>query len=105
MIFNDQNFIEEVEKFDGLAMVDFYATWCGPCQLMAPIIQELIDEYKDNSNVKIGKMDIDQNPTMTEKYEVMSVPTIILFKQGKIINKKIGYADKAEFKQMIDDNL
>ncbi len=105
MIFNDQNFIEEVEKFDGLAMVDFYATWCGPCQLMAPIVQELADEYKDNAKIKIGKMDIDQNPVITEKYEVMSVPTIILFKQGKIINKKIGYADKAEFKQMFDDNL
>lgn len=105
MIFNDQNFEQEVEKFDGLALVDFYATWCGPCQLMAPIIQELIDEYKDNAKVKIGKIDIDQNPAMTEKYEVMSVPTIILFKRGKVINKKIGYADKSELKQMIDDNF
>ncbi len=104
MIFNDQNFIEAAEKFDGLVMVGFFATWCGPCQLMAPIIQELVDEYKDNTKVKIGKIDIDQNPAMTEKYEVMSVPSIILFKQGKVIEKKIGYADKSEFKQMIDKN-
>lgn len=101
MIFNKDNFKQEVEDSAGLVLVDFFATWCGPCQMMAPIMDELIAEFKDKG-IKIGKLDIDQNQEIASKYGVMSIPTFLMFKGGKVVAKKAGYCDKEELVQLID---
>ncbi len=104
MQLTDQNFKKEVEEANKLVLVDFFATWCGPCKLLVPIIEELIEEYKDKE-IKIGKLDIDDNKEMAEKYNIMGIPTLILFKQGKIIEQVSGFQTKEDLKQLIDKNM
>lgn len=103
MVFNKDNFKTEVEGFSGLVLVDFFALWCGPCQLMAPIVEDMIKENKDDK-VKIGKLNIDENQEIASQYNVMSIPTFLLFKNGKVVDKKIGYGDKEELEQLITKN-
>lgn len=76
---------------NGLVLVDFYATWCGPCKMMHPVIDSVVEE---NSNLKVLKVDIDQNEELARIYGVMSIPTLILFKDGKMIEKKLGFTPK-----------
>lgn len=103
MIFTTENFKQEVEESLGIVLVDFYATWCGPCQIMAPIIEELISENKD-ANVKIGKLNIDEAQDISTKYNVMSIPTLMLFKDGKTISRISGYRDKQDLLEWINKN-
>jgi thioredoxin 1 len=103
MQLNDQNFKSEVEDFFGLALVDFFATWCGPCRMMVPIIEELSEEYK--GKVKISKMDVDANVETAQKYGIMSIPTIILFKDGKNIEELTGAQSKEFLQELIDKNI
>jgi thioredoxin 1 len=103
MIFNKDNFKQEVEDNAGMVLVDFFAPWCGPCQIMSPMVEELMVEYK-NKNVKIGKLNIDENQAIAAKYNVMSIPTFLVFKNGKVVDQKIGYGGKEEFKQLIVKN-
>ncbi len=103
MQLNEQNFKQEVEDSIDPVLVDFFAQWCGPCQLMAPIIEELAEEYK-GKNIKIAKLNIDENSKIAEKYNVMSIPTIILFDKGKVISQIVGYCSKEDLKQLIDKN-
>ena len=103
MIFNKDNFKAEVEDFVGLVLVDFFALWCGPCQLMSPILEEIIKENKDQK-IKIGKFNIDENQEIADQYSVMSIPTFLVFKNGKVVDKKIGYGDKEEIEQLIAKN-
>jgi thioredoxin 1 len=104
MIFTDQNFNQEVENYNGLALVDFFAEWCGPCKLLAPVIDELIEEYKGKS-VKIGKLNVDENKEIAEKYNIMGIPAIIIFKEGKIVVQLTGYQPKEAMKELIDKNI
>ncbi|MBU0620109.1 thioredoxin [Patescibacteria group bacterium] len=104
MKFTNQNFQQTIEKTNTLVLVDFFNQWCGPCKLMMPIIDELIEEYKDKSIV-IGSLDIDESPEIAEKYDIMSIPTLILFKNGKILDQIVGYKDKEFLKDLIDKNL
>ncbi|MDP3043684.1 MAG: thioredoxin [bacterium] len=104
MIFTDQNFNQEVENYNGLALVDFFAEWCGPCKLLAPVIDELIEEYKGKS-VKIGKLNVDENKEIAEKYNIMGIPAIIIFKEGKIVVQLTGYQPKETLKELIDKNI
>ncbi|MBI4779614.1 thioredoxin [Candidatus Falkowbacteria bacterium] len=103
MIFNNDNFKEEVEGFAGLVLVDFFALWCGPCQLMSPIVEELIKDNQ-NKNIKIGKLNIDENQEIATQYNVMSIPTFLVFKNGKVVDKKVGYGDKEELESLIEKN-
>jgi len=103
MIFNKDNFKQEVESFAGLVLIDFFALWCGPCQIMSPIVEEIIKENKDK-NVKIGKLNIDENQEIATQYDVMSIPTFLVFKNGKVVDKKIGYGDKEEIEKLIAKN-
>ena len=91
--FTQTNFEDEVAKFDGKVLVDFWATWCGPCKMMAPVVEELAKEVTDN-NVKIGKIDVDENPDLAVKYGIMSIPTFIVFENGKATQTLIGMKDK-----------
>lgn len=105
MQFTDQNFQQEVEQNKGLVLVDFFAEWCGPCRVMGPIIEELAGEFKDKPWLKIGKLNIDENTAIAEKYGVMSIPTLILFKDGKKVEQLIGLQNKDLLINLINKNL
>ena len=83
--------------------VDFFATWCGPCRMMAPVIEELAEEY--DGKVKIGKLDVDENSDIAARYGVMSIPTIILFKNGEVFSKSVGLQDKEVLENAIKEML
>jgi thioredoxin 1 len=105
MQFTDQNFQQEVEQSKGVVLVDFFAEWCGPCRVMGPIIEELAGEFKDKLGLKIGKLNIDENTATAEKYGIMSIPTLILFKDGKKIEQLVGLRDKDSLINLINKNL
>ena len=88
----DNNFEELVLKSDKLAVVDFWAEWCGPCRMISPIIEELAGEYAGNA--VIGKVDVDNNPDICDKYGIRNIPTILFFKNGEIVDKQVGAAPK-----------
>ena len=104
MELTNQNFKQEVEENKGLVLVDFFASWCGPCKLMSPIINELAEDYKDK-DILIGKADIDACKEVAEKYSVMSIPTLILFKGGEVVEQLMGYQDKEILENLINKNL
>ena len=104
MQFTDQNFKQEIEESKGVVLVDFFAEWCGPCKAMGPIIEELAEDYKDNDGVKIGKLNIDESQETAQKFSVMSIPTLILFKDGKAVETLVGLQDKDSLKSVIDKN-
>ncbi len=101
--FNDKDFEEKVIKSDLPVFVDFFAEWCGPCKMAAPVIEELAGEYKDK--MVIGKLDVDQNQEIAGKYGVMSIPTVIVFKDGKEVDRKSGFAGKAGYEEMINKQI
>ena len=96
----DANFNEVVIKSDKPVLVDFWAEWCGPCRMVGPIIEELATEFGDKA--VIGKLDVDNNPAITAKYGIRNIPTILFFKDGKMVDKQVGVAPKATIKQKID---
>lgn len=103
MILNKDNFKLEVENFSGLVLIEFFAEWCGPCKMMAPILEEMIKENKDE-NIKIGKLNIDENQEVAIQYDVMSIPTFIVFRNGKAVDKKIGYGSKEDIEYLVNKN-
>lgn len=105
MQFTEQNFVQEVEQGKGLVLVDFFAEWCGPCRVMGPIIEELFEEFKGKEGIKIGKLNIDESSKTAQKYNVMSIPTLILFKDGQKIEQLVGLQDKDSLKNLIIKNL
>ena len=84
----DDNFEQEVEKHDGLAIVDFWATWCGPCRTIAPILDQLATEYE--GKVKVTKLDVDANIKTGSRFNVRSIPTLLFFKGGRVVDQIIG---------------
>jgi thioredoxin len=93
----------EVIKAPELVMVDFWAVWCGPCQMVAPIVDELANEYA--GKVKVRKLNTDENPEVAGRYQVMSIPTILFFKNGQVVEKLVGARPKRQFKELIDQLL
>ena len=102
-VFTDANFEAEVLNSDIPVMVDFYADWCGPCKMMAPIVEELAAEYE--GKVKIGKLNAEENPETAQKYGIMAIPNFICFKGGEIAVQKVGGMVKKDFVQMLDGLL
>lgn len=98
--FTDANFEQEVLKSKGLVMVDFFAPWCGPCKMMAPAVEKLAGEYA--GKVKIGKLDVDDHPETGAKYNIQSIPTIIFFKDGEMVERLEGFQSSEALKQKID---
>ncbi|MCG2713806.1 MAG: thioredoxin [Candidatus Omnitrophica bacterium] len=101
--FTDVNFKKEVIESDLPVLVDFWASWCGPCKIIAPHIEELAKEYA--GKMKIGKVDVDANSKIATSYAVMSIPTIIFLKKGKVMNQLVGAISKVELKRKIEENL
>ena len=99
--FNDDNFDSEIAN--GLTLVDFYADWCGPCRMMEPIIEELATEF--SGSAKIGKLDIEASQKTTSVYNVTSIPTMILFKNGDEVKRIVGVKDKDALKEIISSEI
>ena len=97
--FEEGNFEEQVLKSEGKVLVDFYADWCGSCKMMVPIIEEIEKEVQEN--VKVGKVNVDSNQELAIKYDVMSIPTIMIFQNGKPIKTFIGVTDKQEILEIL----
>lgn len=94
----------EQETKDGLVLVDFWATWCGPCRMQAPILDQLEQEY-DEEEFRIAKMDVDENPETPQQFGIMSIPTLMLKKDGQVVEKAVGVHSKEQLRQMIDQYL
>ena len=99
--FTDQNFEEEVEKSKLPVLVDFWAVWCGPCQMMGPIIEELAKKFE--GRMKIGKINVDENPETAKKYEVLGIPSLKFFKNGKVIDEITGLQPKEVIVEKIEN--
>ena len=100
----DQNFTAEVRDQTGLSMVDFWAAWCGPCRLVAPIVEKLAEDYAEQG-LRVGKLDVDQNPETASQYGVRSIPTILFFKNGELVDKVVGAVPRPQLEQRIQKHL
>jgi thioredoxin 2 len=97
IVVTDATFEEEVEKSTIPVLLDCWATWCGPCKMLAPTIEKLADELA--GKIKVAKLDVDENPKTTMKLEIMSIPTLLVYKNGKIVDKMVGAQPKAEIEK------
>lgn len=104
IILTDDNFDAEVLQSSVPVFVDFWAPWCGPCQMMGPIVEELAKEYGPEK-IKIGKMNVDESPMTPGKYQIMSIPTFIMFKNGQAVDQLVGGVSREKLKAFIDKNL
>lgn len=95
---NGQNFEEEVTKSEKPVLIDFYADWCGPCKMLSPIIDEIAEE---NSEIKVVKVNVDDSQDLAMKYQVMSIPTLVVIKNGEEVNRSVGLIDKSQVANLI----
>ncbi|WFR57480.1 thioredoxin [Anaerocolumna sp. AGMB13025] len=98
--FTDENFETEVLKSEMPVLVDFYADWCGPCKMMAPVIEDIAKEYA--GAVKVGKLNVDESPAISSKYRVMSIPTLLIVKNGEVVENIVGAVPKSAVVDKLD---
>lgn len=101
--FTDQNFAQDVLKSATPVLVDFWAPWCGPCKMVSPIVEELADDFGEK--LKVGKMNVDDNQNTAATYNIMSIPSLVVFKNGKPIKSMVGAQSKENIKRGIDEAL
>jgi thioredoxin 1 len=100
---SDANFSSDVLKSETPVLLDFWAEWCGPCKMIAPILDEIAEEYK--GRVKIAKINIDENPQTPPRFNIRGIPTLILFKNGTVEAQKVGAVSKSQLAAFLDNNL
>ncbi|MGI5838902.1 MAG: thioredoxin [bacterium] len=99
----DSNFQNEVLEAEKPVLVDFWAPWCGPCRMVGPVVEQIAGEYQEK--MKVVKVNVDDNPQTAAQYGVMSIPTLVVFKDGKAVQKMVGYMPKEQMKSQIDQVL
>lgn len=102
-ILTKENFEDTVLKASTPVLVDFWASWCGPCRMVSPVIDELAEEYADK--IVVGKVNVDEESELATKYSIISIPTILIFRDGKVVEKSVGVQSKDDFCDMIDKLL
>ena len=100
---NSNNFNKEISNTDKLVLIDFFATWCGPCKMLSPIISEIANDY--SNSVKVCKVNVDENQDLAQKYNIMSIPTIIFLKDGNLVKSCVGFCSKSELNSIINNLL
>jgi len=100
---NDDDFEADVLKSEKVVLIDFWAEWCGPCKMIAPLLDEAADQYADK--LKIAKLNIDENPNTPAKYQIRSIPTLMLFKDGAVLAQKLGAMPKKDLTDFLETNL
>jgi len=96
------NFNTEVVQSEKLVLIDFWAEWCGPCRMLSPVVEQVADEVP---SVKVGKINVDEQPDLAGQFGVMSIPTLILFKKGQVVNKSVGFQQKSAIKEMLNNAM
>ena len=99
--FTDENFDSNVTQSDVPVLIDFWAVWCGPCKAIAPVIKEIAEEY--DGKVKVGKVDVDQNQNTAMKYGVRSIPTLLVMKNGEVVNQIVGAVPKGNITEVLNE--
>ncbi len=102
---NDQNFDQEIKNFSGVALVDFWAPWCGPCKMQGPIVDELGQDFASEPKVKISKINVDENQIIPQQFSIMSIPTLKIFKNGQVVEEMIGMQSKDNLSALIKKHL
>lgn len=102
---NVSNFADEVENFNGLVIVDFWAPWCGPCRMLGPIFEELAGEYGENTAVKFVKVNTDEDPELARKFQIRGIPTMKFIKNGKEVDQQVGAVPKEVILELISKHL
>ena len=98
----EANFAKEIEQFDGVALVDFWASWCPPCRAMGPVIEKIAVENASNLNVKVCKLDVDANESLSQRFGARSIPTFLVFKGGVVVGTEIGITPQLKLQQQLD---
>ena len=101
--FSDATFDQDVLRSDVPVLVDFWAEWCGPCRMMGPTVDQVASDY--SGKVKVGKLDVDSNQQTASRYGIRGIPTLLLFKGGKVVDQKVGAIGKADFQKMLDAHV
>jgi thioredoxin 1 len=99
----DDNFATEVEGTDGLVMIDFWAVWCGPCRIIAPIVEKLAEDY--DGKIRVGKLDVDSNQRTATRFNVRSIPSVLFFKDGKLVDTVVGAVPRPQLERKIEAHI
>ncbi|MEI6692297.1 MAG: thioredoxin [Chlorobium sp.] len=103
LVVTDQNFKQEILESDKVALVDFWAAWCGPCMMLGPVIEELAGEYEGKA--VIAKLNVDENPATASQYGIRSIPSLLVFKNGEVVDQMLGALPKNQISKKIDEHI